>query len=125
MTYRNDSDGIWHPFWTWEELKFNMWGTVDNHDEWLSKAIKFTGDNELYGKWMMNVADSWKYSCEHNLTKKQTNRKAWIGHAAVALAIQCPEHIVREAWGHLTTEQQDLANMKAQQAIEYWEGKNA
>ena len=72
---------------------------------------------------MLKVADNWKYSCEHNLTKKDTNRKAWIGHAAVAMAIQCPEDIVRQAWGHLTTKQQDLANMKAQEAIKQWESK--
>jgi hypothetical protein len=41
------------------------------------------------------------------------------------MAIQCPEDIVREAWGHLTQEQQDNANQQAQQAIEYWEQKNA
>ena len=115
----------WHPYWTWEEMEFNMWGTVDNKQEWLKKAIDFTGDYELYGLWMMKVADAWRYSCEHNLTKRSTNRKAWIGHAAVAFAIQCPEDIVRLAWGYLTEEQQKLANEKAQQAIDYWEMKNA
>jgi hypothetical protein len=60
-------------------------------------------------------------SCEQNLTKLDTNRKAWIGHAAVALAIQCPEDIVRQAWGFLSDEQQKLANKKAQEAIEQWE----
>jgi hypothetical protein len=114
---------IWHPFWLWEEVKFNMWGNVDSKKEWLHKAIEFTGDHVLYGSWMIIVASQWKYSCEHNLTKLDTNRKAWIGHAAVALAIQCPEDIVREAWGYLTEEQQDLANKKAQEAIEYWEKK--
>ena len=47
------------------------------------------------------------------------------GHAAVAMAIQCPEDIVRLAWGYLTGEQQDLANAAAQRAIEFWESKNA
>lgn len=112
---------IWHPYWTWEETSNNMWGDVDNKKEWLDKAIKFTGDHVLYGSWMLKVAENWKYSCEHNLTKTDINKKAWIGHAAVAMAIQCPEDIVREAWGHLTQRQQDLANMKAQEAIDHWE----
>lgn len=100
-----------------------MWGSVERRSEWLERAIVFTGDHKLYGSWMVKVADSWKYSCEHNLTKTYINRKAWIGHAAAALAIQCPEDIVREAWGYLTKEQQDLANQQAQNAIEYWEKK--
>lgn len=114
---------IWHPFWKWEEVSHNMWGDSDERKELLVRAIEFTGDHELYGSWMMKVADEWKYSCEHHLTKLDTNRKAWIGHAAVAMAIQCPEDIVRQAWGFLTKQQQDLANMKAQEAIDYWEAK--
>lgn len=118
---KSNKKEIWHPFWTWEEVESNMWGEVDNKKEWLQKAILFTGDYKLYGSWMLKVADNWKYSCEHNLTKSDINKKAWIGHAAVAMAIQCPEDIVREAWSHLSKEQQDMANMKAQEAIDYWE----
>lgn len=100
-----------------------MWGSVKDRKAWLQKAIEFTGDHDLYGSWMMKVADEWPFSCQHNLTKRDTNRKAWIGHAAVAMAIQCPEDIVREAWGYLTQKQQDDANAKAQLAIEYWESR--
>jgi hypothetical protein len=110
-----------HPFWMWEEVGHNMWGNVKDKSAWLKRAIAFTADHELYGSWMLKVADQWQYSCEHHLTKLETNRKPWIGHAAVALAIQCPEDIVREAWGHLSKEQQDAANHKAKTAIEYWE----
>jgi len=116
---------IWHPYWLWEEMSHNMWGCVKDRESWLHKAIEFTGDHNLYGEWMIKVADLWRYSCEHNLTKTDTNRKAWIGHAAVAMAIQCPEDIVRLAWAKLTKQQQDLANAAAQNAIDYWESKNA
>ena len=102
-----------------------MWGDVENKKKWLEKAIAFTGNHELYGSWMFKVADNWKYSCEHNLTKLDTNRKAWIGHAAVAMAIQCPEDIVRQAWSFLTEKQQIDANNQALNAIKYWEKKNA
>jgi len=36
------------------------------------------------------------------------------------LAIQCPEYIVRQAWGMLSQEQQEKANQKADQAISAW-----
>ena len=122
MSLLNNGE-IWHQYWTWEEVTHNMWGEVKSRKEYLQKAIEFTGDHELYGSWMIKVADNWKYSCEHNLTKSDINKKAWIGHAAVAMAIQCPEDIVREAWGYLSERQQDLANMKAQEAINHWEVK--
>lgn len=115
---------IWHPWWLLEEIKANMWGNVSNKKTWLEIAILFTGNHDLYGEWMLKVADQWKHSCEHNLTKPG-DKRPWIGHAAVALAIGCPEDIVRSAWNHLTPEQQTLANQKASEAIEYWRNKNA
>jgi hypothetical protein len=96
-----------------------MWGDVSRKRTWLQIAIAFTGDHELYGEWMKKVAEQWRHSCEHNLTKPG-DKRPWIGHAAVALAIGCPEDIVREAWGHLSEEQQVKANAKASEAIEYW-----
>lgn len=117
------SGEIWHPYWELEEFKSNMFGSVNHRKTWLQIAIIFTGDDELYGEWMLKVANQWQRSCEHNLTKGG-DKRSWIGHAAVALAINCPEDIVREAWGHLTKEQQDLANQKAQEAIDYWRSKH-
>jgi hypothetical protein len=114
----------WVPYWEWEEVKQNMWGSVDDKKAWIDKAIQFTGDSELYGHWMMRVVDSWPVSCRHNLSKRG-DKRSWIGHAACAMAIQCPEDIVRLAWGQLTSEQQQRANDKAQQAIDYWRKKNA
>ena len=112
---------IYHPYWDWEEIEFNMWGSVEDRHDMLHRAIEFTGDHEEYGKWMMKVATSWVKSCQHNLSNRTQNRKAWIGHAACAMSFGCPEDIVREAWGYLSEYQQILANEQAQIAIEYWE----
>lgn len=97
-----------------------MWGKTDDKDM-LSKAIQFTGDHQLYGSFMQRVVREWPFSCEHNLSDTAQNRRAWVGHAAVALALGCPEDITRQAWHHLTQEQQDLANAEADKAINYWE----
>ena len=115
---------IWHPYWLLEEVNANMWGTTNHRGTWRDIVIAFTGNAELYGEWMRRVADEWPFSCEHNLTKSG-DKRPWIGHAAVARAIGCPEDIVREALGHLSTEQQDAANQKATEAIAYWRTKNA
>lgn len=116
---------IYHPYWEWEEIDHNMWGKVSDNDGFLQKAIEFTGNHIEYGYYMMKVAQEWVKSCEHNLTNKTQNRKAWIGHAACAYHLKCPEHIVRMAWGHLNEDQQRLANKQAEQTIKYWESKHA
>lgn len=116
---------VYHPYWRWEEVHHNMWGAVSDRKKYLDWAIEFTGNHIKYGFYMLRVAKEWPYSCEHNLTNKTQNRKAWIGHAACALAHGCPEDIVREAWGHLTENQQNLANRQAEMTIKWWESKYA
>ena len=98
-----------------------MWDSPKDKKHQFSEAIKFTGDHLLYGMYMMRVAEEWKFSCENSLTDYSLNRKAWIGHAACALALGIPESVVREAWGYLRYEQQLLANSQADRAIRFWE----
>lgn len=114
---------IWYPFHELEEAKTNMWGNVSNRASWIQKAIEFTSNAELYGEWMMKVIECWPKSCEHNLSKSG-DKRPWIGHAAVALAIDCPEDIVRQAWAYLSSDQQNAANKKAEQAINKWRLRN-
>jgi hypothetical protein len=112
---------IYHPYTSWEEIQANMWGEVDNREKFIALAIKFTGDHKRYGSYMKRVVREWPVSCENALTDHALNKKAWIGHAACALALGCPEDITREAWGHLTDEQRILANQEAGRAIRMWE----
>jgi hypothetical protein len=112
---------VYHHYLDWEENDYNMWGSVVNKKAYLEKAIEFTGDHKKYGRFMIKVIENWKISCENALTDYSLNRKAWVGHAACALALGCPEDITREAWGKLTDEQQLLANKKASRAIQLWE----
>lgn len=98
-----------------------MWGSVDDHSAWLERAVEFTSDHILYGSFMTRVIREWPISCENALTDPNLNRKAWIGHAACALALGCPEDITRKAWGLLTDEQRLLANKQAARSIAEWE----
>lgn len=105
----------------WEEVEHNMWGKAKNKNAMLKKAIEFTSNHIAYGEYMMRVAKEWPASCENALTDNMINKKAWIGHAACALALGCPEDITRKAWGYLSYEQQLLANNQAEAAIQSWE----
>lgn len=114
---------IFHNYLLWEDWKDGMWRKLPPTEEpdFIDKAIEFTGDHEKYGSWMMEVAKKWPIACEHNLTNLSQNRRAWIGHAACSMAINCPEYITRHAWGQLTQQQQDDANAMADRAIRWWE----
>ena len=112
---------VWMPIETWEETSFNMWGEVLNRSIYLQRAVIFTGNHRLYGRYMQRVVAEWPNSCLNALTDYALNRKAWIGHAACALALRCPEDITRQAWSLLTNEQRVLANRQADRAILTWE----
>jgi hypothetical protein len=112
---------VWSPIDQWEEVPANMWGEVANRRLYLQRAVIFTGNHRLYGRYMRRVTREWPNSCINALTDYNLNRKAWIGHAACALALRCPEDITRQAWGLLTDEQRTLANRQADRAICAWE----
>lgn len=113
---------IWHPYWTWEEWKAGMWRKLSASEErnMLPLAVEFTGNPDLYGSFMVRVTNEWPVSCEHNLTDRSLNKQAWIGHAACALAHSLPEYLVRSAWGRLTDDQRNKANLKASEAVYLW-----
>jgi len=104
----------------WEEIAHNMWGESSNAKHDLERAISLTGDHTLYGHYMLRVIVEWPISCQNALTDNLLNKNAWIGHAAVALAMNIPEDITRKAWGFLTDEQRILANREAKRAVQLW-----
>lgn len=112
---------IWHHYEKWECFQNGMWSNAVKKNSLLKKAIVFTGDSKLYGSFMREVIKAWPMTCEHHLTDLNSNRKAFIGHAAACLALKCPEDITRQAWGYLSKTQQDDANLEAERAIELWE----
>jgi hypothetical protein len=98
-----------------------MWGEVQDRAGMLQKAIEFTGDHKRYGSYMVRVVNEWPNSCANALTDPALNRRAWVGHAACAMALGCPEDITRHAWSYLSNEQRILANGEAERAIQSWE----
>jgi len=113
-------DRVYHPVSAWEEVLFNMWGEATCNKTAMEQAIGLTSDHKEYGGYMMRVVKEWPVSCENALTDNSLNKRAWVGHAACALAINCPEDITRKAWGFLTDGQQLLANKAADRAICWW-----
>lgn len=111
---------VWVPVDQWEELRFNMWGDVKDRRRHLERAVTFTGNHRLYGRYMMRVVQEWPSSCLNALTDGNLNHKAWVGQAACALALRCPEDVTRQAWGLLSNGQRILANRQADRAIQSW-----
>lgn len=115
----------YHHYEVWEDYMNGMYKQLYGKERniMLNKAITFTGNAELYGEWMLKVVDQWPICCEQNLTDIHINQQAWIGHAAVCMALECPEDVTRMAWGCLSKQQQIDANEQADIAIKVWNEK--
>jgi hypothetical protein len=98
-----------------------MWGNVDDGAKFLKMAIEFTSNHNLYGSFMHRVVNEWHYSCLNALTDSSLNQKAWVGHAAAALAMGCPEYITRKAWSYLSNVEREMANWQARKSIQLWQ----
>lgn len=113
---------VYHPYQKWEDFTSGMWRkeTKEYEERMLQEIIEFTGDCNKYGDAMLRVIKEWQISCEHNLTNKGINQKAWVGHAACCIEKHYPEYLVRQAWGMLTEQQRIDANKRADYAIKQW-----
>ena len=113
---------IYHHYLDWEELDYNMWGSLEgNTEEHINKVFEFMSDNLMFERFMLKVATKWKYSCENALTDTSQNRIAWLGQAACAYALGMPCKITKKAWNLLDSSQQDDANKRASNIINRWE----
>lgn len=113
---------IYHHFSKCEEFKSIMWQTslgIDKQEK-IQQCVRFMSDTDLFSAAMKLVVNEWPTSCEANLTNAGINQVAWLGQAAAAIAIECPEDITKESWGLLDNEKQVLANNAAKMHIKKW-----
>lgn len=104
-----------------------MWKQIpiEKRQEAINQSASLMINTSQFLNAMKNVVDNWPYSCEANLTASVINHQAWLGHAGCAFNHDAPEDLTRLAWSTLTKEQQDLANLAADEAKAYWMEKYA
>lgn len=110
---------VYIPYTEWEDWENGMWNQTAP-EGMIQKAIEFTGNAELYGSWMERVVNEWPRTMLNSLTNPSVNKRAFVGHCAVCLAIGCPEYITRLAWKQLNQEQRDAADEMAEKIISAW-----
>lgn len=99
-----------------------MWQTslgIDQEEK-INQCIKFMSDTDVFESFMIAVIREWPLSCEVSLSNPQINQVAWLGQAAAAIGIECPEDITKKAWSFLSEEKQIKANEAARRNIKKW-----
>lgn len=113
---------VYTQYTEWEDWLNGMWRKLssDEENEFIEKAILFTGNHFLYGVWMKCAISVWPQTMINSMTNVSINRRAFLGHCACSLAFNCPEYITRIAWHRLTEQQRILADKVAQGTINKW-----
>lgn len=114
---------IFHPYTKCEEYAAGMWRNVpvEERPGFIRASAALMMDPAAFEQAMLRAVREWRYSCEHNLTGGNINRRAWLGHAGCLLGTGSPENLTRLGWHTLTPIQQDAANAAADRAIAAWE----
>jgi len=114
---------VWHRYELWEDYINGMYCSlnVDEKIQLKRNAIDLMKDVKRFYACMVRAVYEWPIASEHNLTSVGSNRRSWVGQAALAIEIGCPEDLTRLCWGELTNKERRLANKAADRVIEKWE----
>lgn len=113
---------IYHPWDVWEDYKHNFYGGVKNFrkEKTLEKYAALLQDLKAFEQALIVITDTWKYSCEHNLSNESMNRIAYLGQAAMALVFNVPHNVCMGGFNLLTAEEQKAADAMAQKYLDIW-----
>lgn len=114
---------IYAPYTDWEDFKNGMYNE-ENSLEMVDLSKLLLEDNCLFYSTLLTLLEKWPIASNVNLTNKNSNRKAWLGHAACSFLHGVPERQTRIAWGEMTIEKKIQANLVAEKVIRIYEEKN-
>jgi hypothetical protein len=118
---------IYHKYTEWEDFQNGMYSSdnvsAPQHYEFVNQSKELLRDQDKFFKVAIQVVTNWVKSTQENLTKKGTNKKAWIGQASCSLNHKATEKATKEAWGELTEIERELANSIAEKVIKIYETK--
>ena len=117
----------YYPYTQWEEHKYGMWKilSTEERNKYADVAASIMKDENRFKIAMLDALDKWPISCEVNLSARCMNRRAWLGHAGCCVDSGCPEEATRQGWHYLSEEEQQKANIVADEVILEWENRYA
>lgn len=126
MNEKPSNKRVFHPYTLWEDYPSGFYNncTGADKDVMLARSIEMFNDSALTKKYMSKVIETWKYSCEQNLTNPSMNKIAYIGQGACCLYAGVPSTVTMEAWSHLTDKVKERSNNLAKEVISKWTNDN-
>jgi len=118
---------VFHPWTTWEDYRHNFYGGVSEdfeRDNTLELYASLLKDINKFEAALITIIDTWKYSCEHNLSHEGMNRVAYLGQSACALVYKVPHSMSMAGYNLLNPEEKRAADAMAQKYLDIWLERN-
>jgi hypothetical protein len=114
--------GTYVPYYKWECWKNGMYRKdFSRNDIETAKSILCS---RLIKDKMSLVTDVYPVSALHHLSKSKSNRRSWIGQAAVFIDSKVVDLATRQAWMEISESDRRKANKSAEEIIIQWDMKN-
>jgi hypothetical protein len=110
-----------------EEFHSVMWKQIpiEQRQAAINASAELMRDAKAFEIACDRAVTEWPNSAEANLTASVINHQAWIGHASCCINHGASEDLTRLAWRTLSQEEQDAANLAADNAINRWRKRYA
>lgn len=119
---------IWHPWDKWECYKEGFYSSCSdigiNKDDAQLQYKDFLSCLWQFETALNCVINQWRFSCEHFLSKPNTNRIAWLGQASMVYSKGIPSE-ARGGFKLMSTIQQNNADNLALKYLNNWEEAHA
>lgn len=115
---------IYNHFELWEDYNNGMYCKENHSKEFVNLSRKLLMDHQLFYDSMVQMIFDWKFCIDENLSKRNSNRRSYLGMSTCNYIHGSPEYSTRLAWKELNQFEKNAANYQADIIIRKYESKN-
>lgn len=114
---------VYFHFSEMEEYSCGMWRSESGgkREQYVALASNLMKHPDKFKDSLRRAIIEWPNSSLANLSDRNQNRIAWLGHAGCCVGVGSPEDVAREAWWTLSGKEQDDANRVGDRGrVRFW-----
>lgn len=112
---------IWINYQLWEDHKAGLYSKSKQDEKIFLMARTMLEKPAVFFSLAMQMIEEWPNSANHNLSYFKSNRQSYLGQATACYYCGANAVTTCKVWEQLTPEQRKMANLIADEVIEYYE----
>jgi len=113
----------YHPWHLWEDHRHGFYNNISGKKkkQTAEMVVALFENTPRLEQAMRQVAESWTYAMEHNLSNPNLNKIAYIGQCAACFEVAAPATVTMETWSTLDADVRKAADAAALTVLKDWE----